>query len=121
MLIAYWIVAGLLAALYLFAGVVKLVRSKDRLRPMMAWVDTMPLAAVRTIGLLEVLGAVGLILPPLTRIAPLLAVAAAVCLAVLQVFAAITHLRMGDRAVAMNVVLLLVAVAAAVLGAIALR
>ena len=40
--IAYWIVAGLLALFYLYAGGMKVIRSRDQLRPMMAWVDRMP-------------------------------------------------------------------------------
>jgi len=78
MTVAYWIVAGLLAVLYLYSGGLKVLRSPDQLRPMMAWVDAMPLRFVRTIGVLEVLGALGLILPPLTGIAPALALAAAI-------------------------------------------
>ena len=61
--VAYWIVGGLLAAFYLYSGGIKVVRSPESLRPMMGWIDTVPLWLVRVIGLLEVLGAVGLILP----------------------------------------------------------
>jgi hypothetical protein len=66
MTVAYWIVAALLALLYLYSGGLKVLRSPDQLRPMMGWIDTVPLRLVRTIGVLEVLGALGLILPPLT-------------------------------------------------------
>ncbi|CAL9374565.1 hypothetical protein SUDANB145_00939 [Streptomyces sp. enrichment culture] len=111
--LAYWIVAGLLAAFYLYSGAVKTVWSRERLRPMMAWVDSMPLAAVRVIGLVEVLGAAGLILPRLTGIAAWLSPAAAIGFVLLQVGATAVHLRMGDRQVALNAVLLLVAGAAA--------
>lgn len=64
--IAYWIVAGLLALFYLYAGTLKVIRSRDQLRPMMAWVDRIPLPAVRALGAVEILGAAGLVLPPLT-------------------------------------------------------
>jgi hypothetical protein len=63
MKVAYWIVAALLALFYLYSGGIKVVRSPDRLRSMMGWIDAVPLRLVRTIGLLEVLGALGLILP----------------------------------------------------------
>jgi hypothetical protein len=63
----------LLALLYLYSGGLKVLRSPDQLRPMMGWIDTMPLRLVRAIGVLEVLGAIGLILPPLTGIAVALA------------------------------------------------
>ncbi|MCX5409672.1 DoxX family protein [Streptomyces sp. NBC_00335] len=101
--IAYWIVAGPLAFFYLYAGAMKLVRSRDQLRPMMAWVDRMPLSAVRALGSVEMLGAAGLILPPLTGIAPWLALAAAIGFVLLQIGAIAVHLTGEDRRVALNV------------------
>lgn len=50
MSVAYWVVAGLLALFYVYGGGVKLVRSKEQLQPMMAWVDTTPMPAVRASG-----------------------------------------------------------------------
>ena len=50
MTVAYWIVAGLLALVYLYSGGLKVVRSPDQLRPMMGWIDTLPLRLVRAIG-----------------------------------------------------------------------
>ncbi|GGV23123.1 membrane protein [Streptomyces longisporoflavus] len=107
--IAYWILAGLLCLFYLYGGGVKLVRSREQLRPMMAWVDSTPMPAVRAIGAIEVLGAIGLILPPLTGIAPWLALVAAVGFVVLQIGATRVHLRLGDRRIALNITLLLAA------------
>jgi hypothetical protein len=113
MRLAYWIVAALLALLYVYSGALKITRSKDQLRPMMAWVDGMPLHYVRTIGVLEVLAAIGLILPPLTGIAVGLALAAAVGLAFLQVGALWLHLSRGEAKVTpLNLVLLALAVVA---------
>ncbi|MFS7873170.1 DoxX family protein [Streptomyces asiaticus] len=109
MKVAYWIVAGPLALFYLYGGGVKVIRSRDELRPMMAWVDTTPMAAVRVIGVIEVLGAIGLILPPLTGIAPWLALAAAIGFVILQIGATRVHLRRGDRQVALNITLFLAA------------
>jgi hypothetical protein len=108
--VAYWIVAGLLALFYLYSGGLKVLRSPDQLRPMMGWIDTVPLRLVRTIGVLEVLGAIGLILPPLTGIAPALALAAAIGLLLLQVGAISLHLSRGEaRLIGLNVVLLVAA------------
>ncbi|MFC8418246.1 DoxX family protein [Streptomyces coelicoflavus] len=107
--IAYWIVAGLLAAFHLYGGAVKVVRSRDGLRPMMAWVDSVPMPAVRAIGVVEVLGAAGLVLAPLTGVAPGLAPAAAVGFVILQIGATGVHLRLGDRQVALNIGLLVTA------------
>ncbi|MFJ8811216.1 DoxX family protein [Streptomyces sp. NPDC102490] len=106
MTVAYWIAAGLLAAFYLYGGAVKVVRSREGLRPMMAWVDSTPMPAVRAVGVVEVLGAAGLVLPPLTGVAPWLALAAAVGFVVLQIGATAVHLRLGDRQVALNLTLL---------------
>ncbi|MFI5956343.1 DoxX family protein [Cryptosporangium sp. NPDC051539] len=115
--IAYWIVAGLLAVFYLYAGGQKVVRSQDQLRPMMGWVDQLGMPLVRTIGVLELLGAIGLILPPLTGIAAWLAIAAAVGLALVQVGGIVTHVRRGEaKLLPLNVVLLVLAAVAAWLG-----
>ena len=101
--IAYWIVAGLLAVFYVYAGTLKVIHSPDQLRPMMAWVDRLPLPALRALGTVEILGAVGLILPPLTGIAPPLAPAAASGFVLLQAGAIAVHLTGEDRRIALNV------------------
>ncbi|MFI0903526.1 DoxX family protein [Streptomyces sioyaensis] len=105
--VAYWIVAGLLALFYLYAGGAKVVRSSEQLRPMMAWVDSTPMPAVRAIGVVEVLGAIGLILPPLTGIAPWLTLAAAIGFEALQIGATRVHLSRGDHQIALNLALVL--------------
>lgn len=101
--IAYWIVAGLLALFYFYAGAMKVFRSRDELRPMMAWVDRMPLPAARALGAVEILGAAGLVLPPLTGIAPWLALVAAIGFVLLQIGAIAVHLTIEDRRIALNV------------------
>src|SRR5690242_16288361 len=115
--LAYWIVAGLLAAFYLYAGGKKVVQSQQQLLPMMGWVDRVPMRLVRTIGVLEVLGAAGLILPPLTGIAPWLAIAAAVGLVLIQIGGIAVHLSRGEaRLIGLNIALLVAAAATAWLG-----
>lgn len=112
--IAYWVVGGLLAVFYLYAGGKKAVQSREQLLPMMGWVDTMPMPLVRSIGVLELLGAAGLILPPSTGILPGLAVAAAVGLVLIQIGGIVTHLRRGEaRLIGLNIVLLVLAAVAA--------
>ncbi|MGW1196576.1 DoxX family protein [Streptomyces sp. NPDC002536] len=101
--IAYWIVAGLLALFYVYAGTLKVIRSRDQLRPMMAWVDRMPLPALRALGTVEILGATGLILPPLTGIALPLAPAAASGFVLLQAGAIAVHLTGEDRRITLNI------------------
>lgn len=110
MKVSYWIVAALLASLYLYSGGLKVVRSKDQLRPMMGWIDTLPLGLVRTIGVLEVLGALGLVLAPLTGIAPGIALAAAIGLVLIQVGGISLHLSRGEaNMIGLNILLLALA------------
>ncbi|MDN3357347.1 DoxX family protein [Actinomadura sp. DC4] len=115
--LAYWIVAALLAVFYVYAGGKKVIQSQERLRPMMGWVDRVPMPLVRAIGVLEVLGAAGLILPPLTGIAAWLAIAAAIGLVLIQVGGIAVHLSRGEaRQIGLNIALLAAAVAVAWLG-----
>lgn len=115
--IAYWIIAALLAAFYLWAGGMKLVQNQQQLQPMMGWVDRVPMPIVRLIGALEIAGAAGLILPALTGIAPALVIAAAVGLVLIQLGGIAVHLSRGEaEAIWLNLTLLAAALAAAVLG-----
>jgi len=110
MIVTYWIVAGLLAVFYLYSGAMKIVRSRAGLQPMMHWVERAPMPAVKVIGVLEVLGALGLILPPITDIAPWLALAAAIGLVLVQIGATVLHLVRGEaRQIGLNIALLVLA------------
>ncbi len=103
---ALWIVQGVLAAAFLVAGSMKLTRSKDQLADSMDWVDQFEQSHIRGIGAAEVAGALGLVLPGLTGVAPVLTPVAAVGLVALMVGAAITHARRGELPmIAVNVVL----------------
>src|SRR5436190_8209863 len=111
--LAYWIVAALLGIVYLYSGGQKVIRSKEQLAPMMGWVDTIPMWLVRCIGVVEILGVVGLVLPPLTGVAPALALAAAIGFVVIQVLAAGLHLSRGEvKEIWLNFILFALAVAA---------
>jgi hypothetical protein len=110
MTIAVWIVSGLLAALNLFAGGTKVLTPEAKLTKQFAWVETTGLRNARVIGGLEVLAAIGLILPRLTGIVPILSAFAATGLVLLQLGAIIVHIRRGEAKVTpMNTVLLLLA------------
>jgi hypothetical protein len=112
--IAYWIVAVLLGVFYLYAGGKKLAQGREQLASMMGWVDTVPMPVVRLIGVVEILGLLGLALPPLTGIAPALAVAAAVGFVILQILATGLHLSRGEtKVIGLNIVLILLAGVAA--------
>ncbi len=72
--IVLWIAQLLLAAAYGFFGLMKATQPLDQLAQMMTWIPDFTPAFVRTLGVVEMLGAVGLILPALTRIQPRLTV-----------------------------------------------
>ena len=88
---ALWIVQGLLAALFLFAGVMKLVLPLEKLVGPVA----MPGLFLRFIGVAETLGALGLILPGLLRIRPGLTPLAAAGLVIIMIGATALNLVVG--------------------------
>jgi putative oxidoreductase len=89
---ALWIVQGLLALLFLALGSMKLAFPVDEMAAQMG----LPGLLIRFIGLSEVLGAIGLIVPALTRIRPGLVAAAATGLATIALLATGFHLLNGD-------------------------
>ena len=97
--IALWIVQGLLAAAYLAAGGLKVVRPREQLVASgnFNWMETTSDAGVKAVGAVEVLGALGLILPWLTGIAPILTPIAAVGLVIVQIGAIRVHLVRAER------------------------
>ncbi len=94
---ALWIVQALLAALFLFAGGMKLVMPIEEMTKQVA----MPGPFLRFIGVVEVLGAIGLILPGLLRIRPGLTPLAAVGLVIIMIGATVVTLVGGDVAPAL--------------------
>lgn len=116
MLIALWIINGLLALAFLAAGAMKLFRPIPALQEMgLGWTEDFPAPVVRLIGTAEIVGAVGLILPLLTGIAPLLTPIAATALAVLMLGAVTVHVRRTENA-APSIVLGILSLVSAVLG-----
>jgi DoxX-like family len=94
---ALWIVQGLLAALFLFAGGMKLVLPLDKL----AGPTPLPGPFLRFIGVAEVLGAIGLILPGLVGIRPGLTPLAAAGLVIIMIGATAVTLASGELAAAL--------------------
>ncbi len=94
---ALWIAQGLLALIFLFSGGMKLVM------PLEVLTEQMPLPGlfVRFIGVAEVLGAIGLILPGLLRIRPGLTPLAAAGLVIIMIGATVLTLAGGDVALAL--------------------
>jgi DoxX-like protein len=94
---ALWIVQGLLAALFLFGGVMKLVLPLEQLQGPVP----LPGLFLRFIGVVETLGALGLILPGLLRIRPGLTPLAAAGLVIIMIGATVFGLKAGDSAMAL--------------------
>jgi hypothetical protein len=92
-----WIVQGLLAVFFAAGGIVKLVRPPKRLIDQgLTWVEDFSPGTVKTIGALELLAAVGLVLPAVTGIAPVLVPLAAVGIGLIMIGAAVVHVRRGE-------------------------
>lgn len=105
--VTLWIVAALLAALFLFAGLTKATTPKDKLAEKMPWVEDFSPGVVKLIGILEVLGAIGLIVPAFIDTIDVLVPLAATGLAVTMALAIGTHIRRKELPVIpANVVLL---------------
>jgi uncharacterized membrane protein YphA (DoxX/SURF4 family) len=106
--VVLWVVAGLLALAFLAAGLMKATQPKEKLAGNgLTWVEDFSAGAVRGIGLVEVLGAVGLVLPPLVDVAPVLAPLAATGLALTMVGAIVVHVRRHESFVPALVLLVL--------------
>jgi uncharacterized membrane protein YphA (DoxX/SURF4 family) len=108
--IVLWIIAGLLAAVFLAAGLTKLTQPKEKLATMMTWTKDHSAGRVKTLGALEVVAAIGLILPAALDVVPVLVPLAALGLVVVMIGAAFTHARRNEyQAIGANVVLLVLA------------
>lgn len=110
---ALWIAAALLAVVALTGGVSKTFVPKEKLaaHPGGAWTGESSAGFVKTLGVLELLAAAGLILPAALGIAPVLVPVTAACWVVLMIGAVITHLRHGEaKFVALNLTYLALAV-----------
>lgn len=97
--VALWVVQGLLAGVFTLTGTAKLVLPREVLEKRMHWAAGWPRWRIRLLGLAEVAGGVGLVVPLATGVAPVLTPVAALCLAVLMVGAAGTHRRLGESVV----------------------
>jgi len=90
-----WTVQILLAALYLFAGGLKAFGPASAMTQPDGSPGPLPIWFLRTVGVLECLGAMGLILPGLTRMKRGLTPVAAWCLFVIMIGAVVTSIPLG--------------------------
>lgn len=117
--IALWAVAGLLTIIYLMSGVVKLLVPTERLAnfgPSSGWIHDFKPGTVKLIGVAEVLGAIGLMLPALFDIIPVLVPLAALGLALIMTGAVSVRIRRHEPRYALVDLVYLVLIAFVAIG-----
>jgi hypothetical protein len=110
-----WVLTGILAFGFASAGAMKLLQPKEKLANSgMDWVNDFSSGTVKGIGVLEILGAIGLIVPAAVGVVPVLVPIAAVGLAAVMLGAAVVHARRKEvPMIAVNAVLFAIAVVVA--------
>jgi len=105
-----WVAQSLLAALFLFSGMMKSTQSEQKLVASgQTGVEGLPRSLIRFIGISEILGAAGLVLPLLSDVMPILTPLAAIGLGLIMILAAIVHYRRDEKRTALqNLSILLV-------------
>lgn len=104
---ALWVVQGLLVVAFGMSGFMKATQPYQKLVEMMKWAEDFSPSTVKVIGMLEFLGALGVILPAVTGILPELVPIAATGLVLTMLGAILTHVRRQEYAViVVNLVLL---------------
>jgi uncharacterized membrane protein YphA (DoxX/SURF4 family) len=97
MFITLVIINIVLALAFLASGLAKVSQPRAALAKRgMGWTDDFSVVNVKLIGAAEVVGAVGLVVPLLTGVAPVLSPIAAVCLAIIMVGAIVVHVRRSE-------------------------
>ena len=109
--IALWIAAGVLAVAFLAAGGVKVSTPRAKLQERMAWVEDFTDGQVKAIGAVELLGAIGVVVPGILKIVPILVPLAATGLAITMVLAFVMHARRGEAKESLGANLVLLALA----------
>ena len=95
---ALWLAQLLLAFVFGSAGFMKATTPIAALAGMLPWTSALPELMLRVIGTCEILGAIGLILPSLTRIKPQLTPLAALGLTAIMLLASGFHVTRGEAA-----------------------
>ena len=95
--VVLWVLQGLLAAVFTAAGSMKLVKPRAQVAEALGgWVDEFPAPLLKPLGAVEILAAVGLVLPPLADTAPDLTPVAAAGLVAVMLGAVVTHARRSE-------------------------
>jgi len=96
--ISLWIAQIILAAFFLTGAIMKF-QPVEKMAPIMPWVGQVPAGVVKLLGITDLLGAIGLVLPALLRIKPQLTPIAAIGALALMICAIIFHVSRGEAAV----------------------
>ncbi len=106
-----WIAQGLGAMMFMMAGMMKIRKPKEEMAKKMGWVEDFSQGQIKTIGMLEVLASIGLILPWGLDILSILTPIAAIGLAMTMIGAMITHAkRKESKMLMMNLMLFAIVV-----------
>jgi uncharacterized membrane protein YphA (DoxX/SURF4 family) len=105
--IVLWVVQSFLAGIFLVTGGMKFRQSREVIDRKLAAVRDFQTSSIRLLGLVELLGGLGMILPGITGIGLILTPLAATGLAVIMIPATVIHIRSKEpKAVALNLVIL---------------
>mgnify|MGYP003676877929 FL=1 len=94
--ILLWIAQGLLGALFIMVGLMKTFQPIEEIAKSLPWVAEYSSSLVRFIGISELLGGIGLLLPSILKVQPKLTVWAAYGLTLVMILAAIFHISRGE-------------------------
>ncbi|AZN42167.1 DoxX family protein [Paenibacillus albus] len=112
--IALWIIQGVLALMFVMAGMMKAF-NYEKVKASMPWSSDYSKGTVNFIGWSELLGGIGLILPFAIGVAPVLTAIAAIALAFVMVLAVGVHAkRKENQAIGMNIILVVLLVFVAI-------
>ncbi|MGY5353966.1 DoxX family protein [Wenyingzhuangia sp. IMCC45467] len=108
--IGLWIAQVLLAAMFIMAGLMKATQPIEALSESLPWVTSTPPALVKFIGISELLGGLGLLIPSIFRFKPFLTILAARALALVMFLATIFHISRSEfSAIGMNLIIMAIA------------
>jgi putative oxidoreductase len=96
LVIALWVAQIMLAGIFLMAGVMKLMMSYEDFVESQPWAEATPAMLLKFIGVAEILGAIGVTVPALTRIKPILTPVAAMGLMLVMILAAGLHVTRAE-------------------------
>jgi hypothetical protein len=97
--IALWVLQVILASIFIWAAWMKLLSPFDKLTALWPWTGQIPITIVKLTGVIDLLGAMGLILPALLRIKPKLTPITAIAIILQMICAAIFHILRGEASV----------------------